>query len=352
MKSSELLPHNTVNQSLTKGITYLLAKCITGKWQGFPTLAGTSDIWVTGFIIAHLKPLVQDQPMLKVAQNFLLASKQPSKGWSYSAIVPSDADSTAWCIIALENSPTISNEALKQSKEFLWSHFQGKGVSTYQLNSGIAQFINAPNKEAIAGWTSAHPDVSAAAILADPTHKNASKIFEWLNTLQQNDGCIESYWWRSPLYTTTLMLRAMIKGKRAVPKTYAKKILQGLMNMQLDEGGFAVPLETQADSFSTALALESFVYISRFGGKDEMHKCANALIALQKTEGGWEGNFILRIPAPYVLDPKMVSAYDNPDGGGNSLIKDEGGLFATAMSCYALNVYHRFIIKNAIHPTN
>ena len=172
-------------------------------------------------------------------------------------------------------------------------------------------------------------------------------ILDWLQSLRTEEGFIKSYWWRGPFYTTTLMLRAIHVRREILPKESAEGILKGLKNLQLDAGGFAVEKGNKSDSFSTALALEALVYLSGIGGQNEAHTCAKALLKMQTDDGNWEGDFILRIPAPNVLDPETVAAYNNVDLGGNSFIKDRDGLFATAMACHALDCYkHKYSTNN------
>ncbi|MEI9909640.1 MAG: hypothetical protein WDO71_08165 [Bacteroidota bacterium] len=76
--------------------------------------------------------------------------------------------------------------------------------------------------------------------------------------------------------------------------------------------------------------------LSYTGHHRERTLCGNALLQAQQDNGGWAGDYILRIPAPYVMDPNQVISWNNADGGGNSLIEDKDGLFATAIACYAL----------------
>lgn len=341
MKTTPITDQLPFNQSIKNGIGYLMSHMHSGRWKGFPTLAGESDIWVTGFVMAHIQPICETQSTFKDIRDFLLASRQPTHGWSYSAIVPSDADSTAWCITALEQVNGLTQDELEKAKSFLWSHFVDPGISTYHINSGIGDFISAPNAEAIAGWCSSHPDVSIAAVLADVNHEKVPEILDWLQSLSTDNGFIESYWWRGPFYTTTLMLRALHRRGETLPKEHAERLLKGLIGLQLDDGGFAHDTSYKLDPFSSALALEAFIYLKAFGGKNEAVTCANALLKTQTDNGSWTGDFILRIPAPNVLNPKAVVAYNNADLGGNSFIHDRDGIFATAMSCYALDCFKR-----------
>ncbi len=341
MDKSNTIDLSNLNQTIDNGLNYLFSKIIDGHWRGFPTLAGESDIWVTGFIVAHIYKLCDGAEVIKEAQDFLIKSRQPSNGWSYSANVPSDADSTAWCLLALQSSTLLSALDVESAKSFMWHHFVNKGISTYRIESGIGRFISAPSNKAIQGWTSAHPDVSIAAVLADIQHKNVPDILKWLMTLQSSDGIINSYWWRSPYYTTTLLLRALSMRQEILPLKQVKKITQGMINKQLPDGGFGIEDSTIPDAFTTALSLESFLRISEIDSSVEQQLCVNSLLKTQNYDGSWDGDYVLRIPAPFILNPSQVKSWSFEHGGGNSFVKDKDGLFATAMTCYALDCYIR-----------
>ncbi len=341
MVSTHHFDEALVDNAIKKGINYLLSRAIHGRWRGFPTMAGESDIWVTGFIVTHIYKLCLHEQVIEEAQKFLLKSRQPSNGWSYSTTVPSDADSTAWCLMAIQSGSLLTALELANAKSFLWSHFIANGISTYKVDSGIREFISAPNNEAIQGWTSAHTDVSIAAVLADINNEKVTEIITWLTDQQTNEGFIDSYWWRGPFYTTTILLRALSLRQESLSNAHAKKIIESLIKRQLPDGGFGLDTSTHLDPFTTALSLESFLHLSGNDSPPEKHLCAKSLLQSQNEEGSWEGNYILRIPAPNILDPNQVVAWNTHHGGGNSFVKDQDGLFATAMACYALDCYKR-----------
>ncbi len=330
-----------VDHAIEKGINYLLSKTVDGHWRGFPTLAGTSDIWVTGFVLAHIYNLCEDVDAIKKSQEFLLKSQHTSGGWSYSAIVPPDADSTTWCIMALQSSTELTNVALDKAKVFLWSHFIDKGISTYSMESGIRQFISVPSYDFIAGWTSIHPDVSVAAVLADIKNIEVPEILNWLINRQSSEGFFNSYWYRGPYYTTTLLLRALSAQQQFLREEKARKIVEGLIRQQFPDGGFGLDTSAMLDPFSTALALESFAHLSYLGNDQERAMCGHALLKSQREDGSWEGGLILRIPAPDVMDPNQITSWNSTSGGGNSFVGDQDGLFATAMACYALDCWKK-----------
>ena len=341
MVLGNLYKSKMVDEAINKGIEYLLSLIENNRWRGFPTLAGESDVWVTGFVLTHICNLCEQKDVIKEAQNFLLASQYPSGGWSYSQQVPPDADSTAWCLMALQSCKDFNGTVFEKAKEFLWSHFTNGGLSTYRWESGIGDFISAPNSEAIIGWTSSHPDVSIAAILADIKNDKVPEVINYLLNRQTNEGFINSYWWRSGYYTTTLLLRAISMLRHHLPEKNAVMIAELLVRRQLAEGGFGIDLSVSTDPFTTALALESFVHLSYLGYATERTMCANALMLSQHENGSWAGDFILRIPAPYVIDPEQVESWNSSHGGGNSFVEDKNGIFATALACYALDCWRK-----------
>lgn len=326
-----------IDNAIQKGINYLWSKNENSRWSGFPTLAGESDVWVSGFVLAHIHHLSDCKDNIQKTQQFLLDSRQPLGGWSYSAIVPPDADSTSWCLMALELCLTNTGTCLEQARTFLWSHLISSGISTFSQKSAIVEFIAAEAGMPVSGWTSPHADVSIVAVLADIENENVPKIIAWLIEEQAKVGLLNSYWWRGPFYTTALLLRALsIKGY-LLPKKDARYTISSLINRQLTDGGFSLGSPSTMDAFSTALALESFCHLSYLGHKKEKSMCGKALLQSQKEDGSWAGGFTMQIPAPDVVDPQKQLSWSNADGGGNSFIEDKDGLFATAMACYALD---------------
>ncbi|HEY5393524.1 MAG TPA: prenyltransferase/squalene oxidase repeat-containing protein [Hanamia sp.] len=324
------------DDAINKGIQYLLSLIENRRWRGFPTLAGESDVWVSGFVLAHICAICARNEAIAEAQQFLIASQHSSGGWSYSSHVPPDADSAAWCLMALQTCEEFNAAALEKATIFLWSHLVNGGFSTYKKDSGILEFISAPGPETISGWTSAHPDVSMAAVLADIKNEKVTGILKWVCSMQKK-GLINSYWWRGPYYTTALFLRALSALKLRLPGHQAKKIAESLIAGQSSNGGFVLCSSENDDSFTTALALESFTHLSYPDLYQQIVNCENALLRLQNKNGSWPGDFIMRLPAPFISDPNQVSSWSNTGGGGNSYIEDRDGIFATAMACYVLN---------------
>ena len=154
------------DKALKRGLAWLKSIASDDHWLGFPTLAGRSDTWVTGFVVSHIAPMVPRSRIVTRARHFLIERQQTGGGWGYNPDVPADADSTAWCLAALARSRGLTPSARATAKKFLLEHCDIDGVRTFLPNSGISNFIEAPSGFEATGWMSPHPDVTAAALLS------------------------------------------------------------------------------------------------------------------------------------------------------------------------------------------
>lgn len=270
----------------------------------------------------------------------LLAARHRDTGWSYGPDVPSDADSTAWCLAALERARAFPVSERLRSLAFLWSHASDGGVVTFRDAEQIRKYIGVHPDITLTGWCQPHADVTAAAVCATAHRaysRTAIEALRWLMSRQTGAGFIESYWWRGPHYATTLTLRGCAAHRRVLPTARAELTLGALRREQLSDGGYTLGASDVSDPFTTALALESLVHLSYLGRSAELRKSAvECLLRKQSPDGGWEGDYVMRLPAPDVTNPRIVSDWSRGGKGGNSFIADRGGLFATALGIHAL----------------
>ena len=333
-----------LTRAVAGGLDRLLAAQEHGRWRGFPTLAGESDVWVTAFVVAHLREFKGRAPALRHARAFLASARHASGGWSYGGEVPPDADSTAWCLLALGRSRALTANAARDARRFLATHTTRAGVSTYRDDGEIRRYISADASVSMDGWTSPHPDVTVSAMLAGVpslTTPEGTAALARLVSRQSGAGFWDAYWWRGPLYTTTLILRAVDAAEHRLPRDVALRLLRALQREQLPGGGFALGAAADPNPFSTALALECLSRLAYLGAEDARRAAAASLLTLQSADGGWAGDYVLRIPAPHIVEPRHVSGWSRGTGGGNSYVADSGGTFATALACYALTISER-----------
>ncbi len=297
---------------------------------------------MSGFVAAHLRP-ISDAPIdLESTYAAILAEQYPDGGWGYGGAVPADADSTAWCVAALAGEQG-AGEAVASGRLALADHRRDDGYATFRPDSGIDEFIGATSAEAVSGWTAPHVDVTAAVVLAgvpDPADdEDAEDVLAALAGAQKGSGFVDSYWWRGPLYGTALVLRALHGRQRRLTDEQEGVMYRGLTRVQLPEGGFALAARPEPDPFTTALGLEALARLRHLDGARSADRAAAALLAAQRPEGSWQGDFVLRIPAPDVRDPRLVDEWSLGTGGGNSLVPDTDGIFATTLACHALDLW-------------
>lgn len=308
-------------------------------------MAGQSDVWVTAFIAAHLRGHLE-RAVDAQTHAFLLACRLGDGMWSYGHGVPSDADSTAWCLLALKGTrgrAGLTSAARRQALDGIWSRAGDDGVATFAADGAIAAYIGASASQSTAGWTAGHPDVTAAAVLASVADRpqQAESALAHLIARQTAAGWFDAYWWRGPHYTTTLMLRALELLGRRLERERAAAVLHALQREQMPDGGFGLGSDAQADAFTTALALESLSHLSYLGGAQARRAAALALLKAQQADGHWAGGHVLRLPAPEVVDPRHVGRWMRDGRGGNSYVLDRDGLFATAVACHSLALLQR-----------
>lgn len=339
---SSRVPHSS---AIRKGRIYIESLGSGGQWAGFPTLAGRSNVWVTAFVIAHLSRFASRSPLIEQGRRFLAKCQGREGGWGYGGKVPSDADSTAWCMAAMGRSPRLSASARRRAFEFLLAHRLNGGFATYRSDSGIRQFIGATEADSLEGWVSTHPDVTAAVLASGfpfQDRQDLKRTLGWVFSRQTAAGLIDAYWWRCPFYTLTLALRACALHKVRPPRSAILGATEVLLGKQLNHGGFGLGSDPGLDAFTTALALEAFGYLAGAPRVEAARlRCVSSLLSAQRKDGGWDGAPVMRIPAPGVINPAAVRGWREGTGGGNSFVRDEGGVFATVLACHALDAHSR-----------
>lgn len=324
--------------ALGRGVDRVVAMAGPDGWHGFRTLAGESSVWVSAFVAARVGPVAPRRAALRRARAAVAAAQHPSGGWSFGGPVPPDADSTAWALCALDGTRLPGPERRRAAGAFLAGQRVGDGYATYAPGAGIAEFIGSPGR-ATSGWTAEHPDVTAAVLAAGPPGVPDAELTGLLAALverQDGAGWWPAYWWRTPLYTTAVTVRALHRRGWSLPAANASRLRNALVREQLAGGGYALGGATEPDPFVTALALETLTYLGD-AVAELRDRTARTLVAAQLGDGGWLGDFPLRIPPPEVDDPALVRRWTRGGGGGASYVLDRDGLFATAQACAALD---------------
>lgn len=337
------------SDALRRAVDALVAlRADDGLWHGFPTLAGRSEHWVSGFVVTHLHGLGGIDVDLASTVSTLLASRHTDGGWGYAAHVPTDADSTAWCAQAVRHDDSAAGQ--EAARAVLADHRVGDGYATYRSDSGIVEFVQAGGTDGVLGWTQAHPEVTAAVVLAgEPADvADAEEVLTSLAHHQTGAGFLEAYWWRGPCYASALLLRALNARGRCLDEPEAGLMRRGLGRVQREDGGFGLGSTSRSDPFTTALGLEALCRLGQ--AHDRAERAAMTLLGLQQDDGRWAGGHVMRLPTASVTEPRHVSGWQRDTGGGNSYVRDTDGLFATAVAAWALDLWQRGADAGELEP--
>jgi radical SAM protein with 4Fe4S-binding SPASM domain len=274
-----------------------------GSWPDFivaPTAEGRD--WPTGYITAILGglPLVRQPPWaatLSRARAFLRASCRLTGGWGFNSTTPVDADSTAWCLLALASSPGGEAEDFVAEQRLLRQHQHDEtgGFCTYRPES-------APAFRQASGYCAPTPCVTAAVLLALhvlASAEDAPRIDRGLGYLrrsQEEDGSWPSFWWEAGIYSTAMVVRllaALGHDRRQIGSTRA-----WLEQRQSPEGNWSRQPEVEPDPFLTSLALGALLDLEVPPETPSLRRGCAWLLDAQRHDGSWKAPPIMKVPDP------------------------------------------------------
>ena len=326
------------NQGITKVIeranSYLIANAQNGYWEDFMTSAGHGKTWISGFVGLMLAEHNTDLSILKTVISNI------SDSGSYNESILQDADSSTFLI----GFHKAMDSNTKQDLQHSWLAFQKEngGWATYIDEQTLRQTLDLEESVAVDGWLQPHPCVSAAAayvLRSIPTLKeNYDKTGTYLEKLilEQN---LTAYWWTSDVYTQSFALLAFADTQK---KNICNTLINNIIDVQHEGGYWVNPNSNLPNAFYTALALRAMLCFEPENQRIEIEAAANWLITNQMTDGSWQTDRILRIPATNVIDPATVSQWRQSSFGVNALSDDHNRVFTTSMAVNALNSYQNY----------
>jgi hypothetical protein len=289
--------------ALENGLEWLRASQFSdGSWADFIVAPNTEGRdWPTGYITAILSelPLVQHPrwaSMLSHAQVFLRASCRPTGGWGFNGKTPIDADSTAWCLLALLTSAGGKAEDFVAELQELRQHqdLETGGFCTFRLE-------NAPPIPKGSGYCAPASCVTAAAVLALRVFncvEDALRIERALGYLwrsREEDGSWRSYWWESAVYSTAIVLRLFsLLGNKRCELGSTRAWLEG---RQHPDGNWSSQPKTDPDPFLTSLALGALLDLDVPPNSPSLQRGRDWLLNAQRDDGSWEATPIMKLPA-------------------------------------------------------
>ena len=304
-----------------------------------PTLAGTSELWVSGFVATHLaRRRCADRPgahrrgpaLPAWARRWLVVRRRGAHRRRLHRR----------CLSAV--SDQIPDEESSRAREVLKAHSVDDSFATYRADSGIGDFVGSP-PTGVPGWTGSHPDVAAAVLLAGvpkPGTPDEDRVLGRLVGSANATGLIPSYWWRGMLYASALRCGRCALGT-ASPRTTGRSPLRrarpGFSARMAGTGSAPTESATRSQPRTGCSLVPSAAPERRGTGQ----RAAEALIAMQRDDGSWRGDLVLRIPAPLWLSPGSWPGGTGRPAAGTPRARHRWGLRDRRRAARAVAVVER-----------
>jgi squalene-hopene/tetraprenyl-beta-curcumene cyclase len=327
---------------------------LDGFWSDFLTLAGESVFWVSGYVGSSLisgGSSSGERELLEKTCASMLRCQNLDGGWGYGYGVPSDGDSTSWCLLFLSKLIDRNREELRRALAFLLKHqspFDG-GFRTYAEPRAVGRFMRVDESVSFEGWGSSQMCVSAVAaqaLMENRSPKFVEEVLSYIRDGQSIQGYWNSYWWTGKLYATSHSLRALnLRGERAD----VNRIMSGqrwIAQTQLPDGSWTdSTIQESGWAFSTALAVSGLIAGPKVDFEPQVKNGVRWLLEHQLLDGSWVSNHILRIPFPWSKDPWNQQSWKVDGKAVSAVIRDHRRLFTAATVFTALSQYKKRMLE-------
>lgn len=345
--SRQKASQNSPEDAIQAGLNFLQKEYQSaGCWSDFDLLtAGMSNVWVTAYLAAPLHEAgfeTFDYPDIK---QFLLSHKSEGKLWGYNKYWVSDMDSTTCTLNMLS---TLSCNITKELR--LWAAAQNPdgGFPTYVASSGILEDMGLSGTSGAdeAGWTQSHVCVSALAFYFVTKQKLESalqyeQLLRFLLEKQDKDGLWNAYWWTSPLYASSYMVKGLLLTNDPAHRQAIERACAGMCALQQANGAFLNNQGMESALF-TALFIDAVCSSPDLLKKNlcAVEHSVQWLLTQQYADGSFESSLCLRVPSSNLQDPAAVSNWDTDLASNeNALRTDFMRNFSTGVCVLAL---HKF----------
>ena len=226
-----------------------------GLWSDFLTLAGESVHWVSGYVgyamIPSLDVTVQGSWLSEVGSK-ILQQQNVDGGWGYGPGVPSDADSTSWCLLFLSKLGIQLPKSKESALRFLLNH-QSKiegAFRTYANPREIAHYMGINETISFEGWSSSQMCVTAVACLALMENKaciGVDEALEFIRKGQAIEGFWNPYWWSGKLYASFYCMQALKRGGISKDIESIRRAQGWIAGSQLLDGGWSDSINSRGE---------------------------------------------------------------------------------------------------------
>jgi squalene cyclase len=299
--------------ALRRGLDYVLERQRPdGSWVDWNLPPAQSSIWTTAFVGGKLQRLnaalkLRAAAATAAAAQWLCARVFPDAGWGYNELVASDADTTALAILFLVSAgKTIPLACYARLESFQCA------------DGGFATYRGSPE---LGSWGVSHMDVTATALLALLTQRNAedemvTRGLRFVLNSGNAHGIWDAFWWTSGLYSTQASLTLLKNVGLNIGLPGTRETL-----MQLEP----------TNPFERALLLSSLLFFP-CARERAILDLVDQLLETQEPDGSWPSSPMLRVTRRDCFEPWKP-------GDADRLYCDQNRLFTTATVLEALSAF-------------
>jgi sporulenol synthase len=319
----------SIRQAICRGTRTLLDELAQQPdclWRDFRRADGSggSNVWVSGFIAAHLGRSPAARPAAASAIARLIAGRRAEGGWGYDEQLLPDADSTAWVLLAARaTGSALPRSVLLAAIRFLLRHQDGSGGFATYGSEGVPLFAGTTGRE---GWFAPQPCVTAAALAAltayaSPDLPAIAAAAAYLERAAVDD-LWHAYWWYGPTYATYLAVRALATAGGGLTPARSSAITAALLRRRNGDGGWDGKHLGRSLAFPTALGLLTLLELGASAAV--VAPSAALLLSRQQADGEFEASAELLVPGGTSAGPMTMV---------------DQGWFTTACVLSALHAY-------------
>lgn len=309
-----------------------------GGLSDFLTKAGFGKIWVSAYVGWLLAEIDSQHPVVSRLTEYF--DKNLVQSGSFNETIFADGDSSNF----LAGFNHYTNRAINIMG---WMDFFDKGGwRTYNNKPSLLAFLNITNPNAdVSGWTSPQTCVSAAASYISKSIQDmkdvAQQSLKYLSKKQKEDGSWASYWWTSPIYSTSFAILALNR----INDEAANRGCKWLVCDKGSQPFWINPQTNNPSPFYTALATKALFFADRYTYNEIIYKAISWLLHEQYMDGSWFSDRILQIPPTFVHHPeKEILNWKPANFGTGVIVDDHNRIFTTATVFNLLAHYQKVYV--------
>ena len=206
--------------------------------------------------------------------------------------------------------------------------------------------MNLQDIDAFDAWEESHTCVSAVSLYLMSQLKqdhSLNAIYQRLKQYilnSQSNSLWESYWWTSPFYATSFVIKAAFKSANADLQLACIPAINAIHQAQNRNGSFGDSFLSESAFYtgliSDALSSSKELYIRN---RNEVKKSVEWIVNNQFDDGSWPETNAMRLPSFKTKNPNEIASWPISRTGLNVRAVEFNRLFSTATCISALNSY-------------